>query len=53
MQNLSATNPGREGVKALTETLRHNRSLAFLRLEENRIEHTESHLLADMIRVWK
>ncbi|KAL8580470.1 hypothetical protein ACOMHN_053185 [Nucella lapillus] len=48
--NLSATNPAREGVKALCETLRHNRTLAYLRLEENGIEHTESHLLADIIR---
>ena len=50
-QNLSATNPGREGVKALAETLPHNRCLCNLRLEENRIEHTDAQYIAEIIKV--
>ena len=51
LQDLSATNPTREGIKALSEALRHNRFLRYLRLEENEIEHTDSIFVADMIEV--
>ncbi|XP_056012930.1 leucine-rich repeat-containing protein 74A-like isoform X2 [Ostrea edulis] len=47
--NLNCTCPGKDGLRVLSESLPLNKSLEILRLESNKIQHTETHLINSLI----